>query len=130
MGDKNSNGSWTEMGRLVLNELERVNKAQTELTKEVTKLTTQIQLVKQEVDQHRDVDEKTFEELAGDIRDIRKELVAHLKEVNDVWSPKQMQQAKNEVYRQKNYMAKVAGIVIATQVLVGLFLAFKDKIMP
>jgi len=39
-----------------------------------------------------------------------------------------MQQGKNEIYKQKNEWQKVIGIVIASQVVVGLLLAFKDKL--
>jgi phosphoenolpyruvate-protein kinase (PTS system EI component) len=124
----NSLGPWGEYGRLFISELERLSGAQEKTDKNIAKLITKIELIAQEVDQHRQVDEKTFEELAQDIKDIRDELIGHVKEVNEVWSPKQMQQVKNEVYRQKNQMAKWAGFIIAVQVLVGFLVAFGKEI--
>jgi hypothetical protein len=126
---ENDNHSWSSYSRLVLNELERLNDGLEKNSDEISKLSNKVSLVQKEIDQHRDVDEKTFMELAQDIKDIRDELVTHVKEVNEVWSPKQMQQVKNEVYKQKNHMAKVAGILIAVQVIVGILLAFGKEIM-
>jgi hypothetical protein len=127
--EHNDNHSWNSYSRLVLNELERLNDNVEKNSKEISKLCNKVSLVQKEVDQHRDVDEKTFLDLAGDIKDIREELVTHVKEVNEVWSPKQMQQVKNEVYRQKNHMAKIAGVVIAVQVIIGILVAFGKDII-
>jgi hypothetical protein len=126
--EDNTNDSWASYSRLVLKELERLNDGVEKNDGELHTLANKISLLQQEIEQHRDVDEKTFMELSGDIRDIRDELVTHVKEVNEVWSPKQMQQVKNEVYRQKNQAAKVGGIVIAVTIIVNLLIAFKDQI--
>jgi CII-binding regulator of phage lambda lysogenization HflD len=123
-----SKNGWAEYGRLVLNELERLNGSLEKDEKLITALSQQISLVQQEMEQHRNVDEKTFIALAGDIKDIRSELVKHLKEVNEVWSPKQMQQVKDEVYMQKNQMTKFLGIIVGIQIVVGLIITFADKI--
>jgi hypothetical protein len=123
-----SKNGWAEYGRLVLNELERLNGSLEKDEKLITALSQQISLVQQEIEQHRNVDEKTFITLAGDIKDIRAELVKHLKEVNEVWSPKQMQQVKDEVYMQKNQMTKFLGIIVGIQIVVGLIITFADKI--
>jgi small-conductance mechanosensitive channel len=126
--EKNSLGPWGEYGRLFISELERLSNAQEKTDKSIAKLITKIELVAQEVDQHREVDEKTFLELASDIKDMRNELVNHLKDVNEVWSPKQMQQVKNEVYRQKNQMSKWGGFLIALQIVIGFLIAFGKEI--
>ena len=123
-----SKNGWAEYGRLVLNELERLNGSLEKDEKLITALSQQISLVQQEIEQHRNVDEKTFITLAGDIKDIRAELVKHLKEVNEVWSPKQMQQVKDEVYMQKNQMTKFLSIIVGIQIVVGLIITFADKI--
>jgi len=123
-----SKNGWAEYGRLVLNELERLNGSLEKDEKLITALSQQISLVQQEIEQHRNVDEKTFIALADDIKDIRAELVKHLKEVNEVWSPKQMQQVKDEVYMQKNQMTKFLGIIVGIQIVVGLIITFADKI--
>jgi len=118
---------WNEYGRLVLTELERLNSRQERVENNLAKLSNEISLVKQEIDQHRNVDERTFMDLASDIKDINTEFTKHVKDVNDVWSPKQMQQVKNEVYTQKNKWTKVAGILIAIQIVFGILLALSGK---
>jgi len=109
-----SKNGWSEYGRLVLNELERLNEGQNSL--------------KQEID-------KKFTELSEKISDFKntekevEEIKKWKEKVTEVWSPKQMQQAKDEIYEQKNKWAKVLGIIIALQVLFTLFIAFKDKLI-
>lgn len=127
MNDELSNTSWSEYGRLVLTELERLHARQERVENTLVKLSNDISLVKQEIDQHRNVDERTFMDLASDIKDINTEFAKHVKDVNDVWSPKQMQQVKNEVYTQKNNWQKITGIVIAIQVIFGLLLVLLEK---
>ena len=123
-----SKNGWSEYGRLVLNELERLNASLEKDEKALTTLSEKISLVQQDVEQHRASDEKTFLTTASDIKDIRTELVNHIREVNEVWSPSQMQQVKDEVYIQKNQMTKFLGIIVALQIVVGLIITFADKI--
>jgi len=126
--DSISTNGWSEYGRLVLNELERLNTSLEKDESVIAELSKKISLVQQEVEQHREVDEKTFLAAAKDIKDIRNELVKHIQEVNEVWSPKQMQQVKDEVYMQKNQMTKFLGIIVGIQIVVGLIITFADKI--
>jgi len=126
--DSISTNGWSEYGRLVLNELERLNTSLEKDESVIAELSKKISLVQQEVEQHREVDEKTFLATAKDIKDIRNELVKHIQEVNEVWSPKQMQQVKDEVYMQKNQMTKFLGIIVGIQIVVGLIITFADKI--
>lgn len=126
--DDISKNGWSEYGRLVLNELERLNNSLEKDEKSITELSKKISLVQQEIEQHREVDEKTFLNTAKDIKDIRNELVKHIQEVNEVWSPKQMQQVKDEVYMQKNQMTKFLGIIVGIQIVVGLIITFADNI--
>ena len=109
-----SKNGWSEYGRLVLNELERLNEGQNNLKLEI---------------------DKKFSELAEKMSDFKntekevEEIKIWKEKVTEVWSPKQMQQAKDEIYEQKNKWAKVLGIIIALQVLFTLFIAFKDKLI-
>lgn len=109
-----SKNGWSEYGRLVLNELERLNEGQNNLKLEI---------------------DKKFSELAEKMSDFKntekevEEIKVWKEKVTEVWSPKQMQQAKDEIYEQKNKWAKVLGIIIALQVLFTLFIAFKDKLI-
>lgn len=109
-----SKNGWSEYGRLVLKELERLNEGQEQL--------------------RRDMDYK-FRELNEKMSDFKntekevEELKAWREKVTEVWSPSQMKQSKDEVYDQKNKWAKVVGIIIAVQILFTLFVAFKDKLL-
>ena len=108
-----SKNGWSEYGRLVLKELERLNQGQTEL--------------------HRDFGEK-FNELdrkMTEFKNTEKE-VETLKDwkdnINEIWSVTQMKEAKDELYDQKNSWTKVIGAIIAIQILFTLFMTFKDKL--
>lgn len=109
-----SKNGWSEYGRLVLNELERLNEGQNSLKQEIDKKFTELS-------------EKIsdFKNTEKEVEDIKK----WKEKVTEVWSPKQMQQAKDEIYEQKNKWAKVLGIIIALQVLFTLFIAFKDRLI-
>lgn len=108
-----SKNGWSEYGRLVLKELERLNAGQEDIK--------------------RDLDRK-FNELNQKMSDFKntekdvEELKKWKDSVIEVWSVKQMQQGKDEIYKQKNEWQKVIGIVIAVQVIIGLIIAFKDKL--
>ena len=39
-----------------------------------------------------------------------------------------MEQSKDELYKQKNKWQIISGVVIAIQVIMGLIIAFKDKL--
>lgn len=103
--DITNHGGWSEYGRLVLKELERLNEGQERL--------------------REDLDRK-FSELNSKMGEFKstetsaKELQEWKAKVTEVWSPTQMTQAKNELYRQKNQWQRVMGIVIAVEVIVGI----------
>jgi hypothetical protein len=107
------NHGWSEYGRLVLKELERLNEGQEQLRKEL---------------------EDKFGELNTKITDFKntesavEELKRWREKVQEVWSVSQMKQGKDEIYEQKNKWAKVIGIVIAIQIIFGLIVAFKEQI--
>ncbi len=48
-----------------------------------------------------------------------------LERVNDVWSPAQMKEAKDELYKQKNKWIATIAILSFIQILIGLFIALK-----
>lgn len=112
--DNISNNGWSEYGRLVLKELERLNEGQERLREDF---------------------EKKFTELNGKITEFKgteqevKELKEWREKVTDVWSPSQMKQSKDEIYEQKNKWSKVVGIIIAIQIIFTLIMAFKDKLL-
>ncbi len=108
-----SKNGWSEYGRLVLAELQRLNQGQDAMKK--------------------DLDSK-FIELNNKISAFNalekeiEELNTWKKDTLEVWSASQMKQAKDEIYKQKGYYQRVTGIIIAIQILLTLFMAVKDKI--
>lgn len=116
MGDDNKNvakNGWSEYGRLVLKELERLNDGQDKLKDEIDK-------------KFQELNEKMSE-----FKNTEKE-VDELKEwkekVQEVWSASQMKSAMDEIYKQKNQWAKVAGIIIVVQIIMSLIIAFRNQI--
>lgn len=116
MSDDNKNvakNGWSEYGRLVLKELERLNDGQDKLKDEIDK-------------KFQELNEKMTE-----FKSTEKE-VDELKEwkenVQEVWSASQMKSAKDEIYKQKNQWAKVAGIIIVVQIIMSLIIAFRNQI--
>ena len=59
---------------------------------------------------------------------IAHELKAWQDKVNDVWSPTQMKEAKDEVYKQKGRWTATIAIIAFLQILIGIILALKDKL--
>jgi len=108
-----SKNGWSEYGRLVLKELERLNDGQDKLKEEIDK-------------KFQELNEKMTE-----FKNTEKE-VDELKEwkekVTEIWSSSQMKQAKDEVYKQKNQWAKVTGIIIVVQIIMSLIIAFRNQI--
>lgn len=110
MGDNEniSRNGWSEYGRLVLKELERLNEGQEKLRQDFEK-------------QFKELNEK-MTEFKGTEQEV-KELKEWREKVTEVWSTTQMKQAKDELYEQKNKWQRVVGIVIAVQVIFGIIIA-------
>jgi len=108
-----SKNGWSEYGRLVLAELQRLNQGQDDMKKDLDakflELNNKI---------------SAFNTLEKDIEELKN----WKKDVIEVWSSTQMKQAKDEIYQQKGYYQRVIGIVIAVQIVFTILMAFKDKI--
>ena len=104
---------WSEYGRLVLKELERLNEGQDKLKEEIDKKFQELN--------EKMTEFKSTEKGVDELREWKDK-------VTEVWSPSQMKQAKDEIYAQKNKWAKVAGIVIVVQIIMSLLIAFKNQI--
>jgi hypothetical protein len=111
--DNIAKNGWSEYGRLVLNELQRLNQGQDDLKKDLDARFSELNLK------------------ISDIKNLEKEL-EELKEwkekVVEIWSVTQMEQSKDELYKQKNKWQVISGVIIAIQVIMGLIIAFKDKL--
>jgi hypothetical protein len=104
-----SKNGWSEYGRLVLKELERLNEGQDKLREDFDK-------------QFKDLNEKmtksitSFETTEQEVKELRD----WKEKVTEVWSTTQMKQSKDEIYQQKGQWQRTVGIVIATQVIIGI----------
>lgn len=100
--------TWGEYSKLVLKELERLNDNYDKM--------------------RSDMDEK-FSQLNNritEIKNVEGKVETHttwIEKVNDVWSPSQMKEAKDEIYKQKNRWAAAIAIITFVQVLVGVAIA-------
>lgn len=104
---------WSEYGRLVLKELERLNNNYESLRKDFD-------------DKFKEINERLAS--VQNTEKVVLELKAWQEKVNDVWSPSQMKESKDEVYRQKNRWTATIAIISFIQILIGILLALKDKI--
>ena len=52
---------------------------------------------------------------------------AWIEKVNDVWSPQQMKEAKDEIYSQKNKWVATVAIVTFLQIVLGFVIFFIKK---
>lgn len=101
--NNNGNGGWGEYGKLVLNELERLEKNQNETQENINEIKTEISKLKQ---------------YKNDLEALRN----WREDVNDVFSPTQMKEVKDEVYRQKNKWSKAIAIIGFIQFAMGVAL--------
>ena len=108
-----SKNGWSEYGRLVLKELERLNAGQDDLKKD---LDTKFNELNQKMTE--------FKTTEKDVEDLK----AWKEKVTEVWSTTQMKQSKDEVYNQKNTLTKYGGIILAVSVIINLIIAFKDNL--
>jgi hypothetical protein len=105
--------TWGDYSKLVLKELERLNESTEKM--------------------RNDMDTR-FSELNTKLSDFKstEAKVVTLSEwkekVNDVWSPTQMKEAKDEIYKQKTRWAATIAIITFIQILIGLGLSIWGKL--
>ncbi len=103
---------WGEYSKLVLNELVRLNDNHEKM--------------------RNDVDSKLQEMnfKLGDIKSIEKNVntnTAWVEKVNDVWSPNQMKEAKDEIYKQKSRWVAAIAIITFVQIIIGFIISIWGK---
>jgi len=106
------NETWGDYSKLVLKELERLND-------NYEKMRLDIDSRFQEM-QNTLSDFKNTERLVSDHK-------AWIEKVNDVWSPQQMKEAKDEIYSQKNKWVATVAIVTFLQIVLGFVIFFLKK---
>jgi len=115
-----SENNWGEYSKLVLNELKRLNDDSNELRVDMDKRFSEINLKLSEINMK-----------LTEIKNIEGKVSTHAKwieTVNDIWSPIQMKEAKDEIYRQKNRWVAVIAILSFIQVVVGIGISIWGKL--
>ena len=106
------NETWGDYSKLVLKELERLG--------------DNFEKMREDIDSRF----KEMSTVLSDLKNTEKTVAdqkAWIEKVNDVWSPAQMKEAKDEIYRQKNKWAATIAIITFIQILIGIILALWDK---
>jgi septal ring factor EnvC (AmiA/AmiB activator) len=105
--------TWGDYSKLVLKELERLN---------------------DNYDKMRSDMDSRFSELNNkltEVKNVEKSVItqnAWIEKVNDVWSPSQMKEAKDEIYRQKNRWVAAIAIITFIQIAVGVIISIWGKL--
>ena len=106
------NETWDDYSKLVLKELERLGDNFEKMREDIDSRFKEMSMVLSDL--------KNTEKTVADQK-------AWIEKVNDVWSPAQMKEAKDEIYRQKNKWAATIAIITFIQILIGIILALWDK---
>jgi DNA repair exonuclease SbcCD ATPase subunit len=100
--------SWGEYSKLVLKELERLNENYNSMRGDMD---TRFSELNQKLTEFKNIEGKVSSHSAW------------VEKVNDVWSPTQMKEAKDEIYKQKSRWVAAIAIITFVQILVGLGLS-------
>ncbi len=106
------NETWGDYSKLVLKELERLNDNYEKMRQDIDSRFQEIQNTLS--------DFKNTERLVSDQK-------SWIEKVNDVWSPQQMKEAKDEIYSQKNKWVATVAIVTFLQIVLGFVIFFIKK---
>ena len=104
--------SWGEYGKLVLKELERLNDNHEKMRSDFDGKLNEMNLK------------------LNDVKSVEKTVSvnsAWIDKVNDVWSPSQMKEAKDEIYKQKSRWVAAIAIVTFVQIAVGIVISLWGK---
>jgi len=100
------NETWADYSKLVLKELERLNDNYEKMREDIDSRFKEMNSVLS--------DFKNTEKIVFDQK-------AWIEKVNDIWSPVQMKEAKDELYKQKNKWVATIAIITFIQFIIGLF---------
>ena len=109
----NEKDTWGEYSKLVLNELQRLNENTEHMRTDMGK-------------RFNEMNQKLTE-----IKNIEGKVISHgswIDKVNDVWSPTQMKEAKDEIYKQKNRMTAIFAVLAFLQILITIGIAIWGKL--
>lgn len=107
------NETWGDYSKLVLKELERLNDNYEKMREDIDSRFKEMNNVLS--------DFKNTEKIVFDQK-------VWIEKVTDVWSPVQMKEAKDELYKQKNKWTATVAIITFIQIIVGILMVwFKSK---
>jgi len=105
--------TWGDYGKLVLKELERLSDNQEKMREDL------------------DIRFKEMNNILSEFKSTEKTVTDHkvwIEKVNDVWSPAQMKEAKDELYRQKNKWVATIAIMTFLEILIGVIISLWGKV--
>ena len=95
--------------------------------KELERLNSNYEKMRSDMDNRfSDLNQKLTE-----FKNVEGKVDAHVRwieRVNDVWSPSQMKESKDEIYQQKNRWAAAIAIITFVQIVVGIGVAVWGKL--
>jgi TolA-binding protein len=108
-----SKDTWADYSKLVLKELERLNENHEKMRTDFDSRLNEMNLK------------------LNDVKGIEKSVNQNsewIQKVNDIWSPTQMKEAKDELYRQKNRWVAAIAIMSFIQIVVGVIISIWGKL--
>jgi hypothetical protein len=102
---------WAEYSKLVLKELDRMNNNYESL---------------------RDNIEEKFKDINSKLSDVKNteknvnDIKVWQEKINEIWSPTQMKEAKDEIYKQKNRWTATIAILLFIQIIIGIIVSLKS----
>jgi hypothetical protein len=105
--------TWADYSKLVLKELERLNENHEKMRSDFDLRLNEMNLK------------------LNDVKGIEKSVNQNsewIQKVNDIWSPVQMKEAKDELYRQKNRWVAAIAVMSFIQILVGIVISIWGKL--
>lgn len=106
------NETWGDYSKLVLKELQRLNDTYEKMREDFD---TRFQEMSEVLSE--------FKNTAKVVNDQKQ----WIEKVNDVWSPAQMKEAKDEIYKQKNNWVATIAVITFIQILIGIAIAVWGK---
>lgn len=109
----NEKDTWGDYSKLVLKELERLNENYENMRKDMDS-------------KFNEMNQKLTE-----VKNVEGKVATHagwIEKVNDVWSPSQMKEAKDEIYKQKTRWAATIAIITFIQILVTIGISIWAKL--
>jgi hypothetical protein len=104
--------TWADYSKLVLKELERLNENHEKMRTDFDSRLNEMNLK------------------LNDVKGIEKSVNQNtdwIQKVNEIWSPTQMKEAKDELYRQKNRWVAAIAIMSFIQIIVGIIISIWGK---